>query len=170
MNETPSEADIEASAAATLDACRQAGLKAATAESCTGGLIAGALTEIAGSSDVVGRGFVTYSNEAKMEMLGVPAGTLETDGAVSQATVEAMTAGALKAAGADADIAVAVSGVAGPGGGSAEKPVGTVWLAVERRGHDVRAERQVFPGDRRQIRLLTVMRALEMIREAASKA
>ena len=138
-----------------------------TAESCTGGLIIGALTEIGGSSDVVGRGFVTYSNEAKMEMLGVASDTLASDGAVSEATVRQMTAGALKAAGEDADIAVAVSGVAGPGGGSKDKPVGTVWLAVERRGQPAFAERQLFPGDRKAVRLKTVIRALELVMDAA---
>jgi len=167
MTDHPMDADIIARAAAALDACRKAGLRATTAESCTGGLIVGALTEIAGSSDVVGRGFVTYSNEAKAEMLGVSETTLANDGAVSEATVRQMTAGALRAAGADADIAVAVSGVAGPGGGSPEKPVGTVWLAVERKGRPGHAERQLFSGDRAAVRAKTVMRALDLIIEAA---
>lgn len=164
----PTETDIASLAAETLDICRTAGLRVTTAESCTGGLIVGALTEIAGSSDVIGRGFVTYSNEAKMEMLGVPITTLVAVGAVSEETVQAMTAGALSAAGKDADIAVAVSGVAGPGGGSDEKPVGTVWLAVERKGRPSQAERQLFSGDRRAVRLKTVVRALQLVQEAAA--
>ncbi len=167
MNDRPSVEDIDALAARVLEACRARGLRVTTAESCTGGLIAGALTEISGSSDAIGRGFVTYSNEAKMEMLGVQPATLDAHGAVSEATVREMTAGALRAAGSDADIAVAVSGVAGPGGGSPDKPVGTVWLAVERKGSPARAERQIFGGDRRDIRLKTVLRALELILDAA---
>lgn len=167
MSDIPTFDDIAAKAEHVLEVCRQAGLRVATAESCTGGLIVGALTEIAGSSDVVGRGFVTYSNEAKMEMLGVQPATLEAHGAVSEATVKEMTAGALRAAGSDADIAVAVSGVAGPGGGSPDKPVGTVWLSIECAGKPAEAERHVFPGDRRAIRLATVMRALELVEAAA---
>jgi nicotinamide-nucleotide amidase len=161
--------DLDVLAAKTLDTCRAASLRVTTAESCTGGLIIGALTEIGGSSDVIGRGFITYSNEAKTEMLGVSADTLGEggDGAVSESTVRQMTAGALAAAGEDADIAVAVSGVAGPGGGSDEKPVGTVWLAVERRGKPAFAERQSFPGDRRAVRQKTVIRALELVMKAA---
>jgi len=170
MSDCPTEAEIDALATRVLEACRTAGLHATTAESCTGGLIVGALTEISGSSDVVGRGFVTYSNEAKMEVLGVRAATLAAHGAVSEATVREMTAGALRAAGKDADVAVAVSGVAGPGGGSPEKPVGTVWLAVERKGRSARAERQLFSGDRKAVRKKTVVRALEMILEAAREA
>ena len=109
----------------------RASLKIATAESCTGGLVAGALTEIAGSSDVVDRGFVTYSNEAKHEMLGVPVATLEQHGAVSRETAEAMARGALGRA--TADLAVAITGIAGPGGGSPEKPVGLVHFAAASR-------------------------------------
>ena len=154
-------------AARLLQAYRAGGKKLATAESCTGGLVAGLLTAIPGSSDVVERGFVTYSNEAKAEMLGVSETTLANDGAVSEATVRQMTAGALRAAGVDADIAVAVSGVAGPGGGSPDKPVGTVWLAVERKGRPGHAERQLFSGDRAAVRAKTVMRALDLIIEAA---
>ena len=158
---------LETEAAQTLSKCRAAGLRVTTAESCTGGLIAGSLTEVAGSSDVIGRGFVTYSNEAKHEMLGVSMETLERFGAVSEETVLEMTAGALLAAGPDADIAIAVSGVAGPGGGSAEKPVGTVWLCVEKRGEQAKSEKQIFSGDRRTIRLATVRRALELVRDVA---
>mgnify|MGYP003700633759 CR=1 FL=1 len=168
MTLNPTEAELLALSTAALDACRAAGLRATTAESCTGGLIVGALTDISGSSDVIGRSFITYSNEAKMEMLGVPAETLAAEGAVSEATVRAMTAGALAAAGKDADIAIAVSGVAGPGGGTADKPVGLVWMCVERRGREAQAEHHVFPGDRQSVRLKTVARALELIAEAAS--
>src|SRR5215470_6594765 len=115
-----------------LDRMRSANLKVATAESCTGGLVAGVLTEIAGSSDVLERGFVTYSNEAKMELLGVPEAMLAEHGAVSEPVARAMAEGAL--AHSHADIAVAVTGVAGPGGGSAAKPVGLVHIATARKG------------------------------------
>lgn len=168
MTDRPTEAILNTLATDTLEACRKAKLRLTTAESCTGGLIVGALTEIGGSSDVIGRGFVTYSNEAKMEMLGVAAATLDQHGAVSGATVKEMTAGALKAAGADADIAIAVSGVAGPGGGSPDKPVGTVWIAVERKGRPTTTEHCVFSGDRTDVRLKTVARALELAIAAAT--
>src|SRR5262249_20995433 len=115
---------IRDTAARVLDACRIHGLKVATAASCTGGLAAGALSEIPGPSDVLDRGFVTYSDAAKEAMLGVPISTLEQHGAVSRETAEAMAAGAL--AMSNADLAVAITGIAGPGGGSAAKPVGLV--------------------------------------------
>ena len=111
-----------------LELCRGKWLKIATAESCTGGLVAAALTEIAGSSDVVDRGFVTYSNDAKKAMLGVPEATLASHGAVSRETAEAMAQGAL--AHAPVDLAVAITGIAGPGGGTAGKPVGLVHFAA----------------------------------------
>jgi nicotinamide-nucleotide amidase len=120
--------DILELAEAVLAAARARGLKIATAESCTGGLVAGALTEIAGSSDVVDRGFVTYSNEAKMEMLGVDPRLIADHGAVSPETAEAMAKAALTQA--RADLAVAVTGIAGPGGGSAQKPVGLVYFGT----------------------------------------
>lgn len=123
-----SDAEIAAAAARVLDLCRARGLKVATAESCTGGLVAGALTDIAGSSDVFDRGFVTYSNEAKQEILGVPPATLTKHGAVSAETAAAMAQGTL--ARSRADVAVAVTGIAGPGGGSADKPVGLVHFAA----------------------------------------
>ncbi|MGO4837139.1 CinA family protein [Rhizobiaceae sp. 2RAB30] len=125
-----------------LAACRAHRIMLATAESCTGGLIAGALTDIAGSSDVVDRGFVTYSNAAKMEMIGVSAATLDAFGAVSRETAVEMAAGAL--ARSHAGIALSVTGIAGPGGGSAEKPVGLVWFGVALRGRPVVAERRLF--------------------------
>jgi nicotinamide-nucleotide amidase len=139
-------------------------LKIATAESCTGGLIAALLTEIPGSSDVVDRGFVTYSNDAKMEMLGVPAATLAAVGAVSQETALAMAKGAL--AYSHAGIAVAVTGVAGPGGGTDEKPVGLVHLAVQRTGLAPRHTAARY-GDRGRygIRMATVATALDMLFE-----
>ena len=147
-----------------LAACRARGLKLATAESCTGGLIAGCLTEIAGSSDVVDRGFVTYSNGAKIELLGVPAGLIESPGAVSEPVARAMAEGAL--ARSDADLAVAVTGIAGPGGAVPGKPVGTVWLATA--GPDgTRAERLHFAGDRDAVRARTVATALQRLTQRA---
>jgi len=152
-------------AAALLDRYRAAGLTLATAESCTGGLIAAVLTEIAGSSDVVDRGFVTYSNAAKSELLGVDPALIAAHGAVSEPVARAMAEGAL--ARSAADRAVAVTGVAGPGGGSAEKPVGLVHLAVAVRGGPTlhRAERY---GDRGRagVRLATVATAFEMLGES----
>jgi nicotinamide-nucleotide amidase len=152
-------------AAAVLDACRARGWRLATAESCTGGLVAAALTAIAGSSDVVERGFVTYSNEAKIELLGVPPALIAAHGAVSDETAAAMARGAV--ARAPVDLAVSVTGVAGPGGGSAEKPVGLVHLGLARRGGPCRAERRVFPGDRTRVREAALLRALELLHEAA---
>jgi nicotinamide-nucleotide amidase len=149
-------------ATALLDACRAKRVKLATAESCTGGLIAGVLTAIAGSSDVVERGFVTYSNEAKTELLGVPAELIGAVGAVSEQVARAMAEGALQHS--HADIAVSVTGVAGPGGGSTEKPVGLVWLGLAQRGQATATDRQVFPGDRTAIRIATVQRAFALIR------
>lgn len=144
---------------------RQRGFKLATAESCTGGLIAGVMTEIAGSSDVVDRGFVTYSNDAKMEMLAVSGQLLGAVGAVSREVAVAMAEGALVHS--LADIAVAVTGVAGPGGGSALKPVGLVHLAAARLGaKTLHQECRFGPIGRTQIRLETVATALALIRQA----
>ena len=154
-------------AAELLELCRRAKLKIATAESCTGGLIAGCLTEIAGSSDVVERGFVTYSNEAKNEMLGVPNMLINLNGAVSEKVAIAMAEGAL--AHSLADISIAVTGVAGPGGGSKDKPVGLVHLACAGRGRRTVSNRQVFPGDRADIRDATVQTAFTMLRRAATR-
>lgn len=154
-------------AAAVLEACRSRGLMVATAESCTGGLIAAALTEIAGSSDVLDRGFVTYSNAAKSEMLGVPPELVEANGAVSGPVAAAMATGALQRSGAA--LAIAVTGVAGPGGGTASKPVGTVWFGLAIRGGPATTERHVFPGDRSAVRQATVAHALSML-EAAAQA
>ena len=129
----------------------------ATAESCTGGLIAGACTEISGSSDWFERGFVTYSNAAKCELLGVPAALIEAHGAVSEAVARAMAAGAV--ANAHAHWSVAVTGIAGPTGGSADKPVGTVWFGWC-VGGVTHSERQRFDGDRAAVRAATVRHAL----------
>ena len=148
-------------AAALLDACAAGGLKLAMAESCTGGLIAAVLTEVPGSSRVVDRGFVTYSNEAKAALLDVPASLIAKHGAVSEPVVKAMAAGAL--ARSDADVVVAVTGVAGPGGGTPDKPVGLVHLATCRRGRPARHLAAHFDGDRGAVREATVVRALEML-------
>ena len=149
-------------AARTLLAMAEArGVRLATAESCTGGLIAGCLTEIAGSSAVVDRGYVVYDNRAKMEMLGVRESTLARDGAVSEATAREMADGALARSGCG--LAVAVTGIAGPGGGSEEKPVGLVYLALASE-NGVTARKFIFPGDRQFIRTLAVNAALDLIR------
>lgn len=155
---------IVGEAEALLVVLRAGGLTIATAESCTGGLIAAALTEVAGSSDVVDRGFVTYSNEAKNEMLGVPAGIIATHGAVSEPVARAMAEGAL--AYSHADIAVAVTGIAGPGGATPAKPVGLVHIAAARHGHAT-LHRQCRFGDqgRGQIRLRSVLAAFDLARE-----
>ena len=149
-------------AASLLEACRARKTMLATAESCTGGLIAAALTAIAGSSDVVERGFVTYSNEAKEDLLGVPAALIREQGAVSEPVARAMAEGAL--ARSRAEIAVSVTGVAGPGGGSPGKPVGLVWFGLAQRGRPVASESHVFPGDRTAIRAATVAQAFALIR------
>ncbi len=155
-------------AATTLLAeCRKRGLMLATAESCTGGLITAVLTEIAGSSDVVDRGFVTYSNSAKSEMLGVPPALIEANGAVSEPVAASMAEGALQRS--KAALTIAVTGVAGPGGGSASKPVGTVWFGMGVRGGAGVTERKIFPGDRAAVRQATVAHALGML-EAAVRA
>ncbi len=147
-----------------LAACRGKGVMLATAESCTGGLIAAALTAIAGSSDVVDRGFVTYSNEAKNEMTGVPMPLITLHGAVSEEVARSMAEGAL--ARSRATIAVSVTGVAGPGGGSVAKPIGLVCFGLARKGGAAITETQVFPGDRAAIRAATVRHAFAMIRGA----
>ena len=150
-----------------LYACRKRKLKVVTAESCTGGLVAATLTAIAGSSDVVDRAFVTYANEAKREMLGVSWDALLGHGAVSDPVARAMAMGALARSGAD--LAVSVTGVAGPGGGSAEKPVGLVHFGAARTGYDIIAERHVFPGDRDSIRRVSVITALTMLASLAER-
>jgi nicotinamide-nucleotide amidase len=149
---------------ALLQRYRALGWKIATAESCTGGLIAGTLTAIAGSSDVYDRGWVTYSNEAKREQLGVPSMVLEARGAVSSEAAEAMAKGALHRS--QAHVAVSVTGIAGPGGGSPEKPVGLVYIGLARKDGWSQVERCLFDGDRDSVRAQTVARALRHLHSA----
>lgn len=144
-----------------LGRCRAAGLRIVTAESCTGGLVAATLTAIAGSSDVVERGFVTYSNEAKTELLGVPTELVAAAGAVSGPVAQRMAEGAL--AHSAADLAVSITGIAGPGGGSEAKPVGLVWFGLARRGASALTLRHVFPGDRTAVRRAAVAEALRLL-------
>jgi len=163
---------LVAAATRVLDANRALGLTVATAESCTGGLVAAALTEVAGASDVLDRGFVTYSNEAKMESLGVGEDIIATFGAVSIAVAWAMAQGAL--AKSHADVAVAITGVAGPGGGSSKKPVGMVVFARADRHGDPRqiiADVREF-GDlgRTEIRRQAALVALELLMPGAGEA
>jgi nicotinamide-nucleotide amidase len=153
---------LRAAAVDLLDACRARGLRVATAESCTGGLVAAALTEIAGSSDVVECGFVVYSNTAKETMLGVPAATLKRHGAVSAETAAAMASGALK--NSQADIAVAITGIAGPGGGTRQKPVGLVHFAAASRDGRALLRRRLFGKiGRRRVRERSVAEALVLL-------
>jgi len=147
---------------------QRAGRVVVTAESCTGGWVAKLLTDIGGSSAWFDRGFVTYSNAAKQEMLGVPEATLTAHGAVSEATVCAMAEGAL--AHSRGDLAVAISGIAGPTGGSAEKPVGTVWLAWARRGAPAEAKHCLFAGDREAVRAQAAAEALRGLMARAGDA
>jgi nicotinamide-nucleotide amidase len=150
-----------------LAACRSRGWKITTAESCTGGLVAAALTAIAGASDVVERGFVTYSNAAKMELLGVPAETIAGHGGVSAETAAAMAQGAVARAGVD--LAVSITGIAGPGGGTPQKPVSLVYLGIARKDGAARVETRVFPGDRTEIRQAALVEALEMLAAEARR-
>jgi nicotinamide-nucleotide amidase len=160
---------IRDTAARVLDACRTQGHKVATAESCTGGLVAGALTEIPGSSDVLDRGFVTYSDAAKQTMLGVPASVLERHGAVSRETADAMAVGALMMS--NADLAIAITGIAGPGGGSAEKPVGLVhFAAAARDGRRLHREKRYGDVGRSAVRREAVTQALELLEMLAASA
>jgi nicotinamide-nucleotide amidase len=156
---------LDSLAEAVLAACRAKRLTLATAESCTGGMVAAALTDIAGSSDVLERGLVSYSNQAKSELLAVSPELIAQHGAVSAEVAEAMALGALQVA--PVDLAVAVTGIAGPGGGSAAKPVGLVWFGSGRRGGPIASERHVFPGDRAAVRLAATRRALELLLAAA---
>ena len=156
--------DLYASACALIDDGKARGLQIAAAESCTGGLLAGLLTEIPGSSAVFDRGFVTYSNAAKADMLGVPQETIAARGAVSEAVACAMAEGAL--ARSRADIAVAITGIAGPGGGSADKPVGLVWFGLAHTGRETRTLARRF-GDigRSKVRREAVRAAISMLHE-----
>ena len=151
-----------------LDLCRSKGILIATAESCTGGLVAGALTEVPGSSDVVERGFVTYSNAAKSQMLGVPEDLIARHGAVSEAVARAMAEGALRHSGAS--LAVAVTGIAGPGGGSAFKPVGLVHFAASANwGASLHSEQRFGDLGRFEIRQCAVAQALTMLERLAQE-
>ena len=155
------DAEIDNLAQRVIDAYTAQGLTLGTAESCTGGLIAGALTGVSGSSAVVDRGFVTYSNDAKMDLLDVSARTLRDHGAVSEETARAMAWGVLTHA--PVDCAVAVTGIAGPTGGSKDKPVGLVHFGAARHGRNIVHERHVFDGDRAAVRRATVKRALALL-------
>ena len=155
-------------AASVLAACRARNWRVATAESCTGGLVAAALTAVAGSSDVIERGFMAYSNQAKIELLGVPEGTISAHGAISAETTAAMARGAVTRAGVD--LAVAITGVAGPGGGTLQKPVGLVYLGVARKDGAARVERRIFPGDRATVRRAALVEALELLQAEAGVA
>jgi nicotinamide-nucleotide amidase len=162
--------DVIAAATAVIKLCIERKLTVATAESCTGGLVAGALTEVPGSSAVLDRGFVTYSDNAKQQMLGVPAETLRDYGAVSRQTAEAMAQGALTKA--KVDLAVSITGIAGPGGGSAEKPVGLVHFAAVTRDGTTMHAGKIFRGEhgdlsRAEIRHKSVLQALDMLLELA---
>jgi nicotinamide-nucleotide amidase len=160
---------IEAEVLALGEALRRRGWRLATAESCTGGLIAAACTSVAGSSDWFERGFVSYSNAAKTELLGVEAVLIERHGAVSEEVAGAMARGAIDRA--RVELAVAVTGIAGPGGATPGKPVGTVWLALARHdaaGLQLQAERLQLPGDRTAVRERTLLAALQRLRAAAA--
>lgn len=159
---------MQTRAAEVLDLCRARKLKLATVESCTGGLLAAALTATAGSSDVVERGFVTYSNEAKTQLVGVPWQLVGYRGAVSEEVARAMAEGGL--ARSAADIAVAITGIAGPGGGTATKPVGLVFFGCALKNQLTEVRREVFSGDRQAIRRASVLTALEMVASAARAA
>ena len=155
-------------AEAVLAACRSRGWRVATAESCTGGLVAAALTAISGASVVFERAFVSYSNEAKIEMLAVPRVTIASHGAISAETAEAMARGAVRRA--PADVAVSVTGIAGPRGATPQKPIGLVYLGIARRDGACRVERRVFSGDRSAIRHAALVEALQMLQNEASAA
>jgi len=151
-----------AEAEALLAACRAKGIVLATAESCTGGLVTAVLTAIPGASDVVDRGFVTYSNAAKNELIGVPMPLMEANGAVSEEGARAMAEGALLRS--RATIAISVTRVAGRGGGSVEKPIGLMCFGLAKKGQNVTAERHVLPGDRGGVRTAAVAHAFAIIR------
>lgn len=159
--------DTLRAAEALLATLRTRGLRLATAESCTGGLLSAALTSVPGSSSTFDRGFVTYSYEAKSDQLGVPADLVVSQGAVSAEVAAAMAEGAL--AHSNADLAVAITGIAGPGGGTEQKPVGLVYFATCRRGSTARAFEEHFSGDRTAIRAASVARALELLADEAKR-
>ncbi len=154
---------ISINAVEIVTSLKQSGMRICCAESCTGGMIAAAITDIAGSSAVFSRGFITYSNQAKINMLGVKPVTLNLYGAVSGQTVSEMASGAITASEDEADFAVAVSGIAGPDGGTVEKPVGLVYICALKKGQVGQVSRYVFDGDRQSVRTQTVENALKTI-------
>ena len=137
-----------------------------TVESCTGGLLFGYLSAVSGASSVLDRGFITYSNQAKQEMVGVTAETLEVFGAVSQQTAEEMAKGGRQTA--NTDLSISLTGIAGPGGGSAEKPVGLVWISAIRKDGILQTERHLFTGDRQHIRILACTHAISLLLRMSS--
>ncbi len=151
-----------------LGRCRRAGLMLATAESCTGGLIAACLTEVPGSSSVLERGFVTYSNEAKQDLLAVPPTLLEERGAVSAEVAAAMAEGALSHA--RADLALAVTGIAGPSGATPSKPIGLVYLGLAFEGRKTRVDKRIFAGGRTAVRLASLRHAFTLLDEALASS
>ena len=151
-----------------LDVCRQHGLRLGLAESCTGGLLGGCLTAIAGSSDVFDRGFVVYQNTAKADMLGVPSDLLDREGAVNEPVARAMAEGVL--VNAPVDVSVAITGISGPGGGSRAKPVGTVFIAAALKNGSVLCERHTFDGDRDRVRMQSVSAALRLLHAVLATA
>ena len=148
-----------------LSNLKRKGERVCCAESCTGGMIAAALTDIPGSSAVFSRSFVTYSNQAKIDMLGVKAETLELYGAVSGQTVSEMASGALIASNGEADFAIAVSGVAGPEGGSEEKPVGLVYICILKKGEIGKVDKYIFHGNRQAVRIQASQKAIESLNQ-----
>ncbi len=152
---------LTALAGEVISACKRENLRLATAESCTGGLIAGCLTAVSGASDILQHGFVTYSNQAKSQLLNVSIDLLIEHGAVSEEVSRAMAEGAL--AGEQVDISVSVTGIAGPGGGSDEKPVGLVHVSAARTGRETLHQRAIFEGDRNEVRLQTIEAAFQLL-------
>lgn len=155
---------LMAQAESLIRGCQDVKVRLSIAESCTGGLITGLLTAVSGASEVLERGFVTYSNEAKTDMLGVPEATLAQHGAVSEATARAMAAGALSAS--NATLSASVTGIAGPGGGSTEKPVGLVHIATAHANGTVRHERHLFDGDRHSVREQSIAAVLALLQRS----
>jgi nicotinamide-nucleotide amidase len=166
MTELPT--DLLDLAKDVLVAAKAAGVRITTAESCTGGLVASCLTAIPGSSVVLDSGFITYSNEAKIRLLGVPRDAIAGHGAVSDIVAAAMAEGAL--AQADADLAIAITGIAGPDGGTKDKPVGLVYLALAQTNRDAMVKRYVFAGTRTDVRRATVAAALELLLSQLKKS
>lgn len=150
-----------------IDVCREKGLHLTVAESCTGGLLAGCITSVAGASHVFERGYITYSNKSKGELLGVPAYVFMEHGAVSEPCAIAMAEGALTHA--MAKLSVAITGIAGPDGGSDDKPVGLVFIACAREGFETQLERHQFSGDRERVRIQAVESALRLLNQVAAK-